>query len=343
MTNHPIDFSVVIVNWNVRDLLRYCLLALAASSNLFMEGVDFMQFNRQRYRGQVIVVDNASHDGSQEMLRSQFPWVHTIANQQNLGFTAANNQGIAAASGRYVLLLNPDTQPDPHAVTALLDYAEAHPEVGVVGPQLRYGDGSPQSSRRRFPTAATFLLESTILQRWWPRNPVLSRYYALDLPDNLPTAVDWLVGACLLVRRAALDQVGLFDPGFFMYSEEMDLCRRIKQAGWQVHYLPQALVTHYEGKSSEQVVAARHRHFHQSRLRYIHKYHGHATAQRLRTFSRLNFTLLWAEEGIKWLSGAVIPRQRAQRAMRLERMAIYRQVQRDLGAYTFEKPSASRL
>ena len=332
------DLSIIIVNWNVRELLRYCLLAVTSSSDLFVPGAGYILFDEQRYRGEIIVVDNASRDGSADMIRSQFPWVKLIANSDNLGFTAANNQGLEQASGRYVLLLNPDTRVAPDALRRLLDYAEAHPEVGVVGPQLRYGDGSIQSSRRRFPTLTTFLFESTVLQRWWPRNPALAHYYAEDLPLHQPVAVDWLVGACLLVRRAALNQAGLLDTGFFMYSEELDLCRRIKELGWQIHYLPDATVIHYEGKSSEQVVAARHHHFYRSRLRYVHKYHGKAAAHLVRIATQAHFALLWTEEGAKALVGTVMPSQTTKRAMRLERMAIYRSMVSELASYSFAMP-----
>jgi GT2 family glycosyltransferase len=230
--------------------------------------------------------------------------------------------------GRYVLFLNPDTELAPAALGLLRNFAEAHPQVGVVGPQLRYGDGSLQSSRRRFPTLSTFFLESTIVQRWWPRNRVLSRYYVLDLPDDATSRVDWVVGACMLVRRAVLEQIGGFDEGFFMYSEELDLCRRAVDAGWQVVYLPAAVVTHYEGKSSEQVVAARHIRFHSSRVRYVRKYHGRPAALVVRSFLLLTFILQWAEEAAKWLAGFILSSQRARQSMRRERMAAYGQVLR---------------
>lgn len=327
-----IDISIVVVNWNVRELLRRCLASIAGSDALFVEGTQTPAQNagegERHWLAEVIVVDNASTDYSVSMLAEAFPWVKAIANRQNLGFTKANNQGLAASRGRYVLFLNPDTEATPQAVSQMLAYAEGHPEVGVLGPQLRYGDGSVQSSRRRFPTLATFFLESTVLQQRWPRNQILDRYFVLDKPDNAISQVDWVVGACMLVRRAVLDAIGGFDEGFFMYSEELDLCHRAVDAGWQVVYFPQAVVTHHEGKSSEQVVAARHIRFHTSRVRYVHKYHGVAAAAAVRTFLLLTFAFQWTEEGVKWLAGWVIPSQRAKQAMRRERMAAYRQVLR---------------
>jgi GT2 family glycosyltransferase len=277
---------------------------------------------------EVVVVDNASSDGSAAMLQSDYRWVRTIQNSDNLGFTRANNQGLANSQGRYLLFLNPDTEVAPDALGRMLDYAEVHARVGVVGPQLRYGDGSVQSSRRRFPTLATFFLESTVVQRWRPRSRVLARYYMLDRPDDAISQVDWVVGACMLVRRAVLGQIGGFDEGFFMYSEELDLCRRAVDAGWHVVYLPSAVVTHHEGKSSEQVVAARHIRFHTSRVRYVHKYHGLLAAWAVRGFMLLTFLFQWLEEAAKWLAGWVAPNQRLKQPMRRERMAAYSQVLR---------------
>jgi N-acetylglucosaminyl-diphospho-decaprenol L-rhamnosyltransferase len=322
------DLSIVIVNWNVRELLRRCLVSIAGSDDLFVTGLVTLRYSTSSWLAEVIVVDNASADGSRAMLAQDFPWVKMIANRENLGFTRANNQGLAASRGRYLLFLNPDTELTPAALDLLLDYAEAHPQVGVIGPQLRYGDGSLQSSRRRFPTLSTFFLESTVVQRWWPRNRVLARYYMLERPDGATSQVDWVVGACMLVRRAVLEQIGGFDEGFFMYSEELDLCHRAVDAGWQVVYMPNAVVIHYEGKSSEQVVAARHIRFYGSRVRYVRKYHGRLAAAAVRSFLLLTFVLQWVEEAAKWLTGFVLSGQRAKQAMRRERMAAYSQVLR---------------
>ncbi len=276
---------------------------------------------------QVIVVDNASPDGSAEMVRAEFPTVHLIANRENRGFTAANNQGLAVARGRHLLLLNPDTEVVGDALATMVAYADAHPEVGALGPQLRYPDGSLQPSRRRFPTFATALVESTVVQEWWRDNAILHRYYLADVPPDRVQPVDWLVGACLLVRREVYEQIGGLDEGFFMYSEELDWCKRIKEAprgelgrtGWQVVYLPTATVVHHEGKSSEQVVPARHIHFQSSKVRYFRKHHGPFQAEALRWFLLLTYVYQWLREGIKWLLGH-------KRPLRAERLRAYRQV-----------------
>jgi N-acetylglucosaminyl-diphospho-decaprenol L-rhamnosyltransferase len=317
------DLSVIVVSWNVRDLLRRCLQSVVAAPASGEGGA------ARTPNLEILVVDNASADGSAAMVRAEFPMVNVIANDQNRGFTAANNQGLAASRGRSLLLLNPDAELVGNALAEMVDCLEAHPEAGVVGPQLLYPDGSVQSSRRRFPTLATALVESTVVQEWWRDNRILRRYYMLDSPSSPlsppapdePQPVDWLVGACLLVRRAAYEQVGGLDEGFFMYSEELDWCRRIKGAGWEVLYLPTARVIHHEGKSSEQVVPARHIHFQSSKVRYFRKHYGRFQAELLRRFLLLTYVYQAVREGLKWLVGH-------KRALRAERLRAYRQVLR---------------
>ena len=219
-----------------------------------------------------------------------------------------------------MFFLNPDTEVVGDALAAMVAYLDAHPEVGALGPQLRYGDGSLQSSRRRFPTFATALFESTPLAWHWPANPWARRYRMEDQGSGIRdqgqvrqiTAqrctigqdVDWVVGAALMVRREVLDQIGGFDEGYFMYSEELDLCRRIKEAGWRIVYLPTAQIIHHEGKSSEQVVAARHIRFQTSKVRYFRKFHGPLQAEALRVFILASFAVEWLFEAGKWLLGS---------------------------------------
>jgi GT2 family glycosyltransferase len=270
---------------------------------------------------EILVVDNASTDGSSEMVRDEFPQIHLIANDENRGFTAANNQGLTLSQGRLLLLLNPDTEIVGDALATMLRYAHAHREVGGLGPRLLNTDGSSQASRRRFPTFSTALVESTVVQEWWDDNRVLRRYYMADTPDDGIQRVDWVVGACLLVRRQAYEQVGGLDEGFFMYSEELDWCRRIKAAGWRVVYYPAAQVVHYEGKSSEQAVPARHINFQRSKIRYFRKYHGPVVATALRLC--LLGTYVW-QLGLELAKGAV----GHKRPLRWQRARAYWQVLR---------------
>jgi len=314
-----VDLSVIIVSWNVRDLLQRCLQALVPSSKFQVSRSPLNNLERGTWNLELFVVDNASSDGSAAMVRQHFPQVRLIANDSNLGFTHGNNQGIAASQGRYVLLLNPDTEVVGEAVATLLTFLEAHPDVGVVGPQLRYPDGSIQPSRRRFPTLATAFVESTVLQPLFAGSRLLRRYYVADRPDDVAQDVDWLVGACLLVRREAIAQAGPLDEGFFMYSEELDWCRRIKQAGWRIVYLPAAQVIHCEGKSSEQNLADRDIRFHSSKVRYFRKHHGAWPAELLRLFLLSTFVWQLAVESLKWLVGH-------KRPLRASRVKAYLQV-----------------
>jgi len=270
---------------------------------------------------QLVVVDNASSDGTVQMLKQEHPQVELIANQGNLGFTVGNNQGMSLTDGRHVLLLNPDTEVVGDALGEMVSHMDEHPRVGALGPQLLYPDGTVQSSRRRFPGLDTAFLEGTFLQPWFPNSGILRRYYVLDRSDDETQEVDWLVGACLLMRRAALEEVGSLDERFFMYSEEMDWCYRAKARGWRVVYLPTARVIHHEGKSSEQVVPARHIYFQSSKVRYFRKHHGAFQAQALRCFLLLTYAYQVAREGLKWLVGH-------KRPLRAERVGAYWQVLR---------------
>lgn len=319
------DISVVIVSWNVRPLLTQCLDSFIAVAGLTLDD----QRPQGLLGGRSIdfwVVDNGSTDDTVATLRAQYRWVHLIDAGRNLGFGAGNNLALGQCRGRLVLLLNPDTvitraADGRDAITVLADELECAPDVALVGPRLVYGDGTPQSSRRRFPTLAMGLMESTLLERWFPGNRWARRYHLDDVPADRVQDVDWVTGACMLVRREALAQVGLFDEGFFMYSEELDLCKRLRAAGWRVVYQPQATVVHYEGQSSGQVVARRQVLFNTSKVRYFDKHVGAVSATVLRLALLSGFALEWAIEGAKWLVGH-------KRPLRRERMCAYREILR---------------
>jgi GT2 family glycosyltransferase len=306
------DISIVIVSWNVKDLLRQCLLSLETACR-----------SAAPLATEIIVVDSASSDGSAEMVRIEFPQVCLIASEKNLGYARGNNIGAAAARGRTIFLLNPDTVVRPDALLRLVEYMDAHPSVGALGPQLLWPDGTVQSSRRRFPSLGSLFWESTLLGQWFPGNRYAQHYHLTDQPADRPQRVDWVVGAALMIRREAWLQVGPIDETFFMYFEETDWCRRCVEAGWETHYLPATQVIHYEGKSSEQVIAARTLRFQRSKLRYTHKYFGPGWAMILRLFLEATFAFQWVEESLKWLIGH-------RRALRRERMIAYGQVLRGL-------------
>ena len=312
-----LDLGIVIVSWNVRDLLERCLRSVDES----------MRGSGITYR--IVVVDNGSHDGTAGLVRDKFPHVHLVANAINRGFAGGNNDGLRALglltgteaarrTPRYILLLNPDTEVVADAVPRLVRYLDVHPEAVVVGPQLRYGDGSLQSSRRRFPSVVTLFWESTLLEQWWPGNPWARRYRMERRPPIGEHRVDWLVGAALLVRTTAIERSGGLDEGFFMYSEELEWQARLahehRREGGQIVYVAGAVVIHHEGRSSEQNLAQRHINFNRSKLRYARLRFGRPVAFALRLFLLLTFLVQLVSEAGKWLLG----HKRALRAARVQ-------------------------
>ena len=335
--------AIIIVSWNVRELLRRCLHSVAdslAGGNLAYE---------------IIVVDNASGDGTPQMLRAEFPKVRLIESGANLGFAAGNNRALRfvlqiadcrlqidseqSTVPDYVLLLNPDTEVVGDAILRLVAELDSHPEVVIVGPRLRYSDGSVQSSRRQFPTRAEMLWESTLLERIWPHNPWVRRYRCADQPDDLAQPVGWLVGAALLVRTTAIMRAGLLDERFFMYSEELEWQYRLWIADCglpigarqstihnpqsTITYVPEAEIIHYEGKSSEQAITRRHVNFQRSKLLLARMWYGWRFAGLLRIALRLGYAYEIIAEGIKLMLGH-------RPALRRQRIAVYREVLRDL-------------
>lgn len=227
--------DVVVISYNTRDLLRACLASL-----------------RPEEPEEVVVVDNASPDGSADMVRQELPWVRLIANPDNPGFGAAANQGLAACRSPYVLLLNADTEVVPGALAALRRELDRHPKAAVAGPRLLNPDGSHQPSCYPFLTPFNLLAMSTWLNRLVRVTPSLRRRFLPVWAPGPAGSADWVKGAALAIRQQAFDAVGGFDPSFFMYAEEMDLCWRLRAAGWEVRCTPEARVVHVEGASTRQ-------------------------------------------------------------------------------------------
>jgi GT2 family glycosyltransferase len=257
--------SVVIVNYQSYDELRTCLASL------------------QRAIGSppVIVVDHASDAPAADALSVDFPHVHLLRVAANEGFAAGVNRGAREARGPFLLLLNPDCIVEPTACATLVEWMGAHPEVGAAGPRIHNADGTLQATARRFPDLTTgFAGRSSWLTRVLPRNPLSRR----NLPgrDNGtdPIVVDWVSGACLIARREAFDAIGGMDEGFFLYWEDADFCRRLKDAGWRIAYLPYAAVTHVGGRSSRHSARASLEAFHRSAFRLYWK-HASAPARLL--------------------------------------------------------------
>jgi GT2 family glycosyltransferase len=223
-----------------------------------------------------------------------------------LGLAVTGDAGVAAGPEvppDAVFLLNPDTEVAPDTVARLLAYLRAHPRAGLVGPSLVYGDGSPQVSARRFPSLWVGLVESTPIGWGLPDLPATRAFRLEGRPPGLAGPVDWIGGAAILGRRAALEAAGGFDEGFFMYAEELDLCRRLRELGWETHIEPAARVVHHEARSSAQVPGRRHLLFHRSRLRYFRKHHGRAAAELLRLGLLAQYAGALALEAAKWLVG----------------------------------------
>ena len=280
--------SIVIVGHNSRREVEACLSSIYVQ-DLYKSG-----------RVDIIFIDAGSTDDSAHVVAELDAGIRLVPTHRNLGFSRGNNWALRIARGRYVLLLNPDTEIAPHALDCMVTYLDEHPEVGVVAPQLVFADGTTQSSRRRFPEPVTALVESLRWQRWLNWLPIVQRFYMNDRDENVRQNVDWAVGAALLVRRDVLYRVGLFDESFFMYSEETDLCRRVRQAGWRIVYLPEARVIHHEGKSSQHNLRARNVRFHGSRIRYYAKHHGRTWATIVRAATIAHFTLMLIEETAKF-------------------------------------------
>jgi N-acetylglucosaminyl-diphospho-decaprenol L-rhamnosyltransferase len=248
-----VNLSIIIVSWNTRALLAQCLTSIYASH----PATDF----------EVIVVDNGSTDGSAGMVRQQFPPVHLIANDTNVGFARANNQALKVISGEFVLLLNPDTYLAPGALDHLLCFMEECPVAGAAGARLLNPDGSLQHSCFRAPTLFGELGHLFHLD-------LFSRYPMEHWSRTEPQQVEVILGACMIVRRQALNQIGMLDERYFMYSEEVDLCRRLRHARWAIYWQPRAEVVHYGGQSTQQVATEMFLQLYHAKLLYFRKHSG---------------------------------------------------------------------
>ena len=224
---------------------------------------------------EVILVDNAGDTAEARRVSSAFAWVHWIHVETNPGFAAGVNRAAAAARGRYFLLLNPDCLVDADVARILSSWMDGHPTVGASGPLVRESDGSVQPSARQFPDVTTgFAGRTTWLSRLWPENRWTRRNLVTTAGDAGPIEVDWVTGACMMVRRDAFEAIGGMDEQFFLYWEDADLCFRLKQAGWLTVYNPAVAVTHLTGRSSDKSPQRSLRAFHESAYRYFRKHGG---------------------------------------------------------------------
>jgi N-acetylglucosaminyl-diphospho-decaprenol L-rhamnosyltransferase len=284
------DLSVVLVHYQSPAALRECLRTL--EPELSGPGAE------------VVVVDNDSRDGTPAALAASHPRVRVIANDRNLGYAKAVNQGLAATSGAFALVMNPDCEVRPGAVRALSDYLRGHSRTGVAGPRIENPDGTVEFSARSFPDHFTFLFNRySLLTRLFPGNRWSRRYLLSDWDHASEREVDWLSGACLMVRREAVREVGGMDEAFFMFNEDVDWCRRMKAAGWAVAFVSGAVVVHHVGASRKRVapkvIVERHRGM-------IHYFHKHHPANPL--LEALAAAAIWLRAGVMLAQNAFKPR-----------------------------------
>jgi len=273
------DLSVVVVTYQSRDHILACLRSLDAG----------LRANEERSPAlawECVVLDNDSRDGTPELVAGEAPWARLVRTGANLGYARAVNRGIAATSGAMVLVLNPDCVWHPGAIQTLAAWLGSQPRCGVAAPRILNSDGTLEYSARGYPDSLTFLFNRySLLSRLWPGNPWSRRYLLLDWDHASARSVDWVSGAAMLVRRAAIEAVGAMDEAFFMFNEDVDWCRRMNEAGWSVDYVPAATVVHHIGASkgavSNHVILERHR----GMIHYFRKHHRRsALVDRLAAF-----------------------------------------------------------
>ena len=298
---YKIDLSIIIVNWNLKDILRDCL-------NSIYEKTLGMRF-------EIIIVDNSSSDGSVEMVRAEFPQVKLVASAENLGFGKANNLALQSTTGRYIGLLNPDTVLLNDAFCMMISKLEGEPEIGIVGPKLLTSNGTIQEPcARKLVTLRTFIPRMLI-------GRMLTSPLGTHLPPaeyDISQAVECISGACMVMRREILTDERIFDPQFFMYAEDIDLCYEIVHRGWRVFYLSEALVMHYGGESVDQNPISTMHYLTIAVYRFFIKRHGKLTGYiyrglcvvvpavklvvtwLIRLIPRFRRDPLWVQRGLKY-------------------------------------------
>lgn len=259
-----VDLSIIIVNWNGKDLLAKCLRCVESTV--------------KRVSYETYVVDNASTDGSQEMVRRDFPNVKLIANKDNVGFATANNQAMKVAEGRYVLLLNSDAFVHENTLDTMVNFMDEHPQAGMSSCKLLYEDGSLQRSCATFPTLATEFFIALGLDKLFPKSKVFGKYLMTDWDYDTTRQVDVIMGAFMLVRRELIAKIGMMDEAFFMYSEEVDWCYRFKEAGSAVYFYPDVTCVHLWGGSSKAVKVESLLRLYRARVQFFRKHYGRLSA-----------------------------------------------------------------
>ncbi len=300
--SEPPKVSVIVVSYNTRALLRECLESLVGEE------------------AEIIVVDNASTDGSAPMVAGCFPQVRLIANPDNRGFGAACNQGLQVAQGRYALILNADIRAEPGAVQRLVAFMDAHPEAAACGGQLRYPDGRIQPSCARELTLWWVFCEQSLLAKLFPRTRLFGGYWRTYWDFQSTIETEQVMGACLMLRRGAdhptqTTEFPLFDESYFLYCEDTDLCYRIRRAGGKIYYVHDAVFIHHLGASGEPQRAEMVIYYNRGKERYFRKFHGVVQAWVCRVLNKLGALL----RVLIGAGGIVLSLGRSERAKRYAR------------------------
>jgi GT2 family glycosyltransferase len=257
-----IDLSISIVNWNTKDELNNCLISI------------FSQDCSYTYN--VVVLDNASSDDSINMLESDYPdKIQLIKNVENYGFGKAHNQAIKVSESRYILILNPDcVLLDKDVLSKMIAYMDSNHEIGIIGPKILNPDGSLQFSARHFPNMFAGIFRQTVLGKMFPDNRFVRQYLMTDFPHDQIFDVDWLSGSAMFVRKKMIEEIGMLDERFFMYCEDVDLCKRAHLANWRVVYYPEVKITHRIGAASDKNAVGMVKQHHKSMYKYFLKYNS---------------------------------------------------------------------
>lgn len=256
------ELSIIIVNYNSADYLSVCLTSILHGN--------------KEVKAEIIVVDNNSSDNSLVIIKSHYPDVILISNEQNVGYASANNQALLKAVGKYILLLNPDTVLPSHSLRKLINFLEINPDIGMLNPKLVMPDGNLDwACRRNFPTALDIYIHAFWLDKLFPKSKCLNHYSLSYVDPNISIYVESVAGAFMLARKIAIDNVGLLDQQFFMYFEDLDWAYRFIQSGWKVFYFSEIEVLHHKRGSTKQFVRAMIREFYISLYQGYEKYYGH--------------------------------------------------------------------
>ncbi|KRE51045.1 glycosyltransferase family 2 protein [Paenibacillus sp. Soil724D2] len=275
------DLSIIVLNYKTRDLTLACLQSVFSSATY--------------YKYEVILIDNASNDGIIPMVNEQYPQVVSIANTNNVGFSKANNQGIRIAKGRYVLLLNSDTIVQDDTLEVMLRFMDENPNLGASGCKIVLPDGSlDKACKRGFPTPSASFYYAFGFSKLFPKVPRFNQYQLGYLSPDEEYPIDSLVGAFMLIRREAIEQVGMLDEEFFMYGEDIDWCYRIKEAGWVNYYYPRTQIVHYKGASSRRKPFKIIYEFHRAMILFHNKHYR-------KKYSWLTNAMVYAGVGLKFL------------------------------------------